>query len=86
MARKSKGINARAWFYGQSFNSSAYTESVPDARDKQTTTAYDAMERLNSAVGYLQTLPAFTAEAQNIIADARKRVAAANLRRIAKEV
>jgi hypothetical protein len=76
MRRKVKGISAAGWFYQQSFVSSGYTEN-----GLMTDTPYKAMERLNNAVGYLQTLPEFTAEAQNILADARKRVAAANLRR-----
>ena len=64
--------NARKWFYGQAYPSVR--------RERKTLTAYDALERLNNAVGYLQTLPEFTAEAQQTLAAARKRVAQANLK------
>jgi hypothetical protein len=70
--------NAQAWFYGLTGFGSSGANLKP--RDRETLTALDAMERLNNAVGYLQTLPEFTAEAQNVLAEARKRVAAAKLR------
>ena len=36
MARKSRGINALAWFYGQSFVSTAYTEDTVVKFDRTT--------------------------------------------------
>jgi hypothetical protein len=70
--------NARAWFYGPTGFGSSGASLQP--RDRETLTAYDAIARLNNAVGYLQTLPGFTAEAQQIITHARQRVAYAKMR------